>query len=160
LLKKSKKEEMNLFDEFFKIIGSFEEIDLKYAVVGGIAMAFHDQPRFTKDIDILVLPEDLGEIAVIFEKIGYFESSDPWTFKNTNLTLHRFMKVEGGDFLTVDILAGSDDKYRKVVNNALLEKSEKGVVKIANKNDLIWMKEMRNSDQDKVDIKRLANDKD
>jgi hypothetical protein len=150
---------MNLFDEFFKIVESFEKIDLKYAVVGGIAMAFHDQPRFTKDIDILVLPEDLEKIATIFEKIGYFESSDPWTFKNTNLTLHRFMKVEGEDFLVVDVLVGNDEKHRNVVKNALEEKSEKGVVKIANKNDLIWLKKMRNSDQDKVDIKRLKNDK-
>jgi len=39
------------------------------------------------DIDILVLPEDLEKITTIFEEIGYFESSAPWTFKNTNLTL-------------------------------------------------------------------------
>ena len=146
---------MNLFDEFFKIVESFEKMDLKYAVIGGIAMAFHDQPRFTKDIDILVLPEDLEKITTIFEEIGYFKSSAPWTFKNTNLTLHRFMKVEGEDFLVVDILVGNEEKHRNVVGNALEEKSEKGVVKIANKNDLIWLKKMRNSDQDKVDIKRL-----
>ncbi len=151
---------MNLFDEFFRIVENFEQMDLKYAVVGGIAMAFHDQPRFTKDIDILVLPEDLGKITIIFEKIGYFESSAPWTFKNTNLTLHRFMKTEGEDFLTVDILVGNEEKHRAVVRDSLEEKSEKGVVKIAKKNDLIWMKRMRNSDQDKVDIKRLENDKD
>jgi hypothetical protein len=58
---------MNLFDEFFKIVESFEKMDLKYAVIGGIAMGFHDQPRFTKDIDILVLPEDLEKITTIFE---------------------------------------------------------------------------------------------
>ena len=146
---------MNLFDEFFKIVESFENMDLKYAVVGGIAMAFHDQPRFTKDIDILVLPEDLEKVATRFEEIGYFESATPWTFKNTNLTLHRFMKVEGEDFLVVDILVGNEKKHRNIIKNALEEKSGKGIVKIAGKNDLIWMKKMRNSDQDKVDIKRL-----
>ena len=146
---------MNLFDEFFKIVEHFEKGDLQYAVVGGIAMAFHEQPRFTKDIDILILPEDLEKITTVFEGIGFFESSTPWTFKNTNLTLHRFMKVEGEEFLVVDILVGNEEKYRNVVKNALEEKSEKGVVKVANKNDLIWMKKMRNSDQDKVDIKGL-----
>ncbi len=121
-------------------------------------MAFHDQPRFTRDIDILVLPEDLEKICSVFEDIGYFESSAPWTFKNTKLTLHRFMKVEGKDFLVVDILIGNEVKHREIVKNALSEIHEKGVVKIAAKNDLIWMKKIRNSDQDKVDIKRLAND--
>ena len=149
---------MNLFYEFFKIIEQFEKIGLQYAVVGGIAMAFHDQPRFTRDIDILVLPEDLEKICSVFEDIGYFESSAPWTFKNTKLTLHRFMKVEGKDFLVVDILIGNEVKHREIVKNALSEIHEKGVVKIAAKNDLIWMKKIRNSDQDKVDIKRLAND--
>lgn len=151
---------MNLFDEFFTIVENFEKMGLKYAVVGGIAMAFHDQPRFTKDIDILVLPEDLEKIAIIFEKIGYLESAAPWTFKNTNLTLHRFMKIEGEDFLVVDILVGEEEKHKNVVKHSLVEKSEKGVVRIADKNDLIWMKKMRDSDQDKVDIKRLENDKD
>ena len=146
---------MNLFDEFFKIVERFEKINLRYAVVGGIAMAFHDQPRFTKDIDILVLPGDLEKITTVFEEIGYFESSTPWTFKNTNLTLHRFMKVEGEEFLVADILVGNEEKHKNIVKNALEEKSEKGVVKVANKNDLIWMKKMRNSDQDKVDIKGL-----
>lgn len=146
---------MNLFDEFFKIVERFEKIDLQYAVVGGIAMAFHDQPRFTKDIDILVLPEDFKKITTVFEEIGYFESSTPWTFKNTNLTLHRFMKVEGEEFLVADILVGKEEKHKNVVKNALEEKTEKGVVKVANKKDLIWMKKMRNSDQDKVDIKGL-----
>jgi hypothetical protein len=42
---------MNLFDEFFQIVERFEKSDLQYAVVGGIAMAFHDQPRFTKEND-------------------------------------------------------------------------------------------------------------
>ena len=42
----------------------------------------------------------------------------------------------------------------------MVEKSEKGVVRIADKDDLIWMKKMPDSDQDKVDIKRLENDED
>lgn len=151
---------MNLFDEFFTIVENFEKMSIKYAVVGGIAMAFHDQPRFTKDIDILVLPKDLEKIAIIFEKIGYFESAAPWTFRSTNLTLHRFMKTEGEEFLVVDILVGNEERHKDVVKHSLVEKSEKCVVRIADKNDIIWMKKMRNSDQDKVDIKRLENDKD
>ncbi len=42
---------MNLYDEFFNIIHEFENHDITYAVVGGIALAFHDKPRFTRDID-------------------------------------------------------------------------------------------------------------
>ena len=71
-------------------------------------MAFHDQPRFTKDIDILALPEDLKIIKKAFEELGYFESSSPWTFINTKITLYRFMKTENEDSLLVDILIGGE----------------------------------------------------
>ena len=50
-------------------------------------MAFHDQPRFTKDIDILALPEDLEIIKKAFEELGYLESSSPWTFINTKMKI-------------------------------------------------------------------------
>ena len=46
------------------------------------------------------------------------------------------------------------------MNKALNEKSEKGVVKIARKEDIIWMKKFRDSDQDQVDLKRLQDDED
>ena len=131
---------MDLFDEFFTIIGNFEKTGLEYTVVGGIAMAFHDQPRFTKDIGILVLPEDIGKATSVFKKLGYFESVAPWTFKKTNLTLHRFMKTHDEDFLVVDLLVGNEERHKEIVKHSLMEKSEKGVVRIANKHDLIWMK--------------------
>jgi len=71
---------LNLYDEFFMIIRSFNLAGLKYVVIGGIAMAFHDTPRFTRDI--------------------------------------------------------------------------------ASKDDIVWLKRHRDSEQDRVDIKRLKNDED
>ncbi len=121
-------------------------------------MAFHDQPRFTKDIDMLVIPEDLEKIRKAFNDIECFESAKPWTFKNTKLTLHRFMKIEGEDYLTVDVLLGHEDKHKDIIRKALNEETEKGYVRFARKEDIIWMKKFRNSEQDQVDIRRLQND--
>lgn len=38
---------MNAFDEFRILTGELEKADIKYALVGGVAMAFYDKPRFT-----------------------------------------------------------------------------------------------------------------
>ena len=65
-------------------------------------------PGLLKDIDILALPEDLKIIKKAFEELGYFESSSPWTFINTKITLYRFMKTENEDSLLVDILIGGE----------------------------------------------------
>lgn len=71
---------MDLYNEFFSIIKQFKIRKLKYAIIGGIAMAFHESPRFTRDIDILVLPENIKEIADLYnfykniQKIGKKQS--------------------------------------------------------------------------------------
>lgn len=146
---------MNLFDEFFSIIREFRKHHVAYSVVGGIAMAFHDQPRFTRAIDLLVTPSEIGKVKDILVGLGYFESSEPWAFQNIRLTLHRFMKTEGEDHLIVDILSSEEQRYKEIIENSIEEESADGSVKVANKNDVVWMKQQRGSDQDKVDIRRL-----
>jgi hypothetical protein len=44
---------VELYREFFAIIAALNQRGLDYSVVGGIAMAFHDLPRFTRDIEKL-----------------------------------------------------------------------------------------------------------
>jgi len=152
---------MDLYSEFFSIIAEFKGENIKYAVVGGIAMAFHDIPRFTRDIDILALPEDIPRISNILSGLGYRESSEPWTFKKTKLTLYRFVKIKGREHMLVDVLAGEESRYKKIILKAIKAESKKGPVSIAARKDLIWMKRIRNSAQDKADIRRLKkNDKD
>lgn len=149
---------MNLFDEFSSIIKQFNRHGVSYAVIGGIAMAFHAEPRFTKDIDLLILPDKINEIGKFLEELGYFESAEPWTFRNSQLTLHRFMKIEGEDHLVVDILYGAETRCQEIVERAIVQDSSYGTVRIASRNDLIWLKQKRGSDQDQVDIRKLQND--
>lgn len=52
------------------------------------------------------------------------------------------------------------DAIRPPREQTVVEKSEAGPVPIARKEDLIWLKQLRNSDQDQVDIRRLSDDED
>ncbi len=151
---------MNLFDEFFKIVRKFGEKKIQYTLVGGVAMAFHDEPRFTKDIDFLTLPEEIDRIREALKEINYFESSEPWTFKSTKMTSHRFMKVEDEKYLMIDILLANEERHRQILARSIQEEWKEGRITIISKNDLIWMKKQRNSDQDIVDIRKLQDDKD
>jgi hypothetical protein len=45
---------MNIFDEFKGIVLNLEKQEVRYAPVGRVAMAFYSEPRFTKNIDILI----------------------------------------------------------------------------------------------------------
>ncbi len=151
---------MQLYQEFFLIIQEFEKQKILYSVVGGIAMAFHNHPRFTRDIDFLISPDEIKKVKKILENLGYFESAPPWTFKKINLILNRFMKIEAHDYLVIDVLLGNEPRYQKIIESSLKEEWNQGVVKIATKEDLIWMKQLRNSDQDRVDIRKLSHDED
>jgi Uncharacterised nucleotidyltransferase len=152
---------MNLYDEFFSMISSFNELGIRYAVVGGIAMAFHGRPRFTRDIDILVHHEDINISKKALGTLGYEETAEPWVLDNTSVTLHRFLKVEGHDEFVIDILLAGDDEHLNVIQNAVFTESAMGMVPIAVRRDIIRMKRSRNSDQDRVDISELEeNDED
>lgn len=45
---------MNVFEAFRQLILRLETKRIRYALVGGVALAFHTDPRFTQDIDLLV----------------------------------------------------------------------------------------------------------
>lgn len=92
--------------------------------------------------------------------MGYTFEANPWTFKNTNTTLHnRLTKIEGEDSLTIDLLVGNEGRHKEIIENAIVEETEYGLTCIASREDLIWMKRFRNSKQDIADIEALENDK-
>lgn len=151
---------MNLFDEFYRIVRAMDMAGIPYAVVGGLAMAFHDQPRFTRDIDLLVAAGHIERVPAALEAAGYFEASEPWTFANSGLTLHHYIRTDGEDHLIVDILVGDHPRHRQIVAGASEQPWSQGVVRLARKEDLIWLKQQRGSEQDQVDIRRLERDED
>lgn len=148
---------MNIFEEFPKLFSEFEKQNLRYTLVGGVAMAFHVEPRFTKDIDILLFPEDIEKLEKILSRKGYFKSTSPWTFKETNMTLHRFIKTSAKEHMQLDVITANERRSKQIITNALKAESEHGMIRVARKKDLIWMKQQRNSDQDQVDIKKLKD---
>jgi predicted nucleotidyltransferase len=152
---------MNVFQEFKHLMKEVDNHGVRYALVGGVAMAFYTEPRFTRDIDLLVETEDFDKVKSILEKDGYLESASSWTFRNVAIELHRFLKVTNEeDEMLIDILVAKDEEVRKVIQNAVEAESEEGRVMLANKKDLIWLKKTRDSKQDQADIEKLKNDKD
>jgi predicted nucleotidyltransferase len=154
-------EDMNVFEEFKHLVSELHNHAVRYALIGGVAMAFYTEPRFTRDIDVLVDFEDFGKTKAILEKEGYFESASPWTFPEVAIELHRFLKVaEEEDEMLIDILVSGDEKIRSIISNAVEAQSEEGIVMLADKRDLIWLKSTRGSKQDQADIEKLENDED
>ena len=142
---------MNVFEEFKRLVSELEKKGVRYALIGGVALAFYTEPRFTRDIDLLVDSEDFEKIKGLLEKDGYFESASPWTFRNVAIELHRFLKVVNEeDEMLMDILVAQDEEVRKIIQDAVEAESKEGRVMLANKKDLIWLKRTRDSKQDQA----------
>ena len=83
---------MNVFEEFRLLAFELQKQGVRYALTGGVAMAFYAESRFTRDIDLLIDSDDFDKTKGILETFGYFESISPRTFRNVAIELHRFLK--------------------------------------------------------------------
>jgi Uncharacterised nucleotidyltransferase len=58
-------------DALLKITRRLEELEIPYAVSGGMALFKHGHRRFTEDVDILVSRDGLNEIHARLDGLGY-----------------------------------------------------------------------------------------
>jgi hypothetical protein len=54
-----------------KLLASFKERNIRYALIGGYAVGLWGVPRGTVDMDFLVLRDDLDELDGIMDALGY-----------------------------------------------------------------------------------------
>jgi predicted nucleotidyltransferase len=52
-------------DDFNEFLRSLNDHDVKYMVVGGHAVSFHGYPRFTHDVDVVILPDEPNARALL-----------------------------------------------------------------------------------------------
>jgi hypothetical protein len=60
-----------MYQDFKELLSVFNAHGVKYLIVGGYAVSFHAQPRFTKDIDLLVKP-DFENAQAIYSALTEF----------------------------------------------------------------------------------------
>jgi hypothetical protein len=49
---------MDLLPDFRDLLSALADSSAEYLVVGGWAVGFHSEPRFTKDLDLLIGTEE------------------------------------------------------------------------------------------------------
>ena len=64
---------MRLQKDLREFIELFNSNGVEYLIVGGFALAFHGRPRYTGDIDLLVVPskENSGRIVTALREFGF-----------------------------------------------------------------------------------------
>jgi hypothetical protein len=94
---------VDLGQELVALLASLDREAVDYALIGGLAVAVWGAPRFTQDIDLLVLPPDVERAKAAARTCGFALESLPMDFKD-GTELHRVSKVAAGEHLMVDFM--------------------------------------------------------
>ena len=44
-----------MYQDYKDLLSAFQSRGVKYLIVGGLAVIYHSQPRFTKDMDLFIV---------------------------------------------------------------------------------------------------------
>lgn len=142
-----------LLGEFKSVTEALNSAEIEYAVCGGWAMAIHGLPRATKDIDLLVLTDDLESILKILKELRYDIEGLPLHF---DVEIRRVSKIssEPKQLITVDLLLVN--KLMEDVWNSRGRLSwDEGTTSVVSREGLIKMKLLAGRKHDLLDIEKL-----
>lgn len=63
-----------MFQDYKDLLSAFHAHGVKYLIVGGYAVIFHAQPRFTKDLEIFIKP-DAANARAMYAALASFGAS-------------------------------------------------------------------------------------
>jgi hypothetical protein len=142
--------------ELRDLIAKLDEQNIEYALCGGMAMAVHQRPRFTIDIDLLIQQESLPKAMEIAEALGYNIRGKDLSFKDGAVDIRRVSKIDpdSGDLLTLNLLMVTPE-VRPAWDSRIQAEWEGGKLSVVSARGLIAMKQLRRSGVDLDDIKAL-----
>jgi hypothetical protein len=154
---------------FEKIIRALNAAEVRFLVVGGLAVNAHGYARFTNDVDLVIrlTEKDIFAGFEALQKIGYKplapvtaeEFADPkirahWA-KTKKMTVLQFWSDQHRE-TPVDIFVTEPFDFDAEYKIALREKlSPKSPVRFVSIGTLIKLKTKANRAEDKIDIKNL-----
>lgn len=150
------------------ILEKLQEKNLKYLVVGGIAINLHGYSRVTNDLDLLVLmdEENIRKIVEAIKELGYkprmpidindFISSKNRTdwIENKNMKVFSVYNPEN-ELEVIDILLVYKLDFREAYKNRESYQIDKIEIPTISIQDLIKLKEEAGREIDKLDINVL-----
>lgn len=148
---------LELNTEFARVAEALDGKRLRCALAGGLAMAVHGFARATKDIDLLVHPDDLDFTRRALAAAGYRVRSEVTLFAATGITQHRFIKkyADTEDYFWVDLLAPSRLAHLEMIGQAHRMKWSNGFIRVLRREDLIDLKRAAGRPQDLADIEQM-----
>ena len=151
---------LTLLKDFGDIVEVLWQERARYAVIGGVAVVIYGSLRTTQDMDFLIHPEDVDRVIARLRRRGYRETQGAWTFRDSQLTLRRLWRKHPRqeDATLVDFLVAGLPRHFEIIDKAAPEPWRGDCeLRLAQKDDLLWLKSFRNSGTDQQDAEFLKH---
>ena len=153
----------SLFDLLTRVSRDLADCDARWALVGGLAVGARTEPRFTRDLDVVVAVADdnaAEQLVLSMRGKGYEINAVVEQAKTGRLATVRLLP--SGDGRLADLLFASSGIEDEIVMGAeLLEVSPSFVAPVASVSHLIAMKVLSRDDQrrpqDRLDLAALLS---
>jgi hypothetical protein len=153
---------MNIKTELLSVLDALDAADIPYAMCGGLALAVHGHPRFTKDIDLLILEQDVARLESAVKQLG-FDLSSGWIVFGRDTPgeqrIYRIVKVVGHEHLALDLVIVTPLQQPIWDGRQTMDLGDRRIV-VVSREGLICMKQATGRSQDKADIERLQGGSD
>jgi hypothetical protein len=151
-----------------KLFQALNDADIRYLVVGGVAVNLHGYSRFTGDVDIVMAldTENLDRMGKLMKTHGFTQRlpidvrqlSDrakvqQWLVEK-GMTAYTFIDPKMPQF-SIDILAGESLRFDAYDKNRVLLKAWEVEIPVVSVDDLIGMKKKANRTKDIEDVAAL-----
>lgn len=145
---------MTLREEMIQLVRALDAAGIPYALCGGLAMAAHGWPRATMDIDLLIEETRLEAVKAVARVIGYEHEAGLMVFAGGRVRLFRVVKVQGTEFMPLDLLLATGD-LAEIWQHRVTLATDDGDVTVLSTESLARMKALRGSGIDQDDIRKL-----
>jgi hypothetical protein len=152
---------LDLIAELEGVLAALERDRVEYALCGGLALAIYKRPRFTDDIDILVLPGAMIAALASARSAGFDIPARKMIFglaAGVKREIQRVSKLdpETGELLTLDLLVVGEE-LQTVWDTRRRATWGGRDIAIVSREGLVTMKRIAGRLQDLADIEALEN---
>ena len=145
---------MKVEKDYEELLQLFNKHNVRYCIVGSYALAFYVQPRYTKDMDILVEPstKNASRILKALQEFGF--GSLPLSEQDF-MEKGRIIQL-GYEPVRIDLITSIEDMdFKKIWQNRTLGQFGRQQVPFIGIKELITCKKISNRSQDRADLEML-----
>ena len=147
---------MDLYEELRRIVQALNSHEIRYAVVGGLAVSIYATPRATEDVDLLIANADIDAAVSALSGIGFRLAGRPMEVARGRLRIQRLIKTAGTDLVPVDLLLPQDAELAQLLNDASVVDWRGQPASVITVAGLRALKRLRGSTQDRADLEALG----